>query len=145
MILNRQRRVRISLSSLETFLRQVQGELRLRGREVSVCMVSDRDIARMNRQFRGESKPTDVLSFPATPNGKAHLPANARMKSYLGDIAISPETARRNAKRLGRSLSAELRVLILHGALHLMGYDHEADSGEMDRVEARFRRKLGLS
>lgn len=65
--------------------------------------------------------------------------------SYLGDIAISPEAALRNARRFARTLSQELRVLILHGVLHLAGYDHEADRGEMDRLERRLRRRLGLS
>jgi probable rRNA maturation factor len=67
------------------------------------------------------------------------------MALHLGDIAISPETARRNARRFGRSLPEELRVLILHGVLHLMGYDHERDSGEMDRIEANWRKWLKLS
>jgi probable rRNA maturation factor len=65
--------------------------------------------------------------------------------AFLGDIAISPATARRNAKKLGRSLPSELRVLILHGVLHLLGYDHETDCGLMDRVEGRLRRRLGLT
>ncbi len=65
--------------------------------------------------------------------------------SYLGDIAISPETARRNARRYSRALPQELRILILHGMLHLAGYDHETDDGEMDRLERRLRRRLGLS
>jgi probable rRNA maturation factor len=67
------------------------------------------------------------------------------MDSYLGDIAISAETARRNARRLGRSVPDELRILILHGVLHLLGYDHEADAGEMDRVESRLRKRLALT
>lgn len=64
---------------------------------------------------------------------------------YLGDIAISPVTARRNARRFGRTLPDELRILILHGVLHLLGYDHETDDGEMERVENRLRAKLGLN
>jgi probable rRNA maturation factor len=66
-------------------------------------------------------------------------------REFLGDIAISPAVARRNAYSLGRSLSGEIRVLILHGVLHLLGYDHETDRGEMDRVEGRLRRRLGLA
>ncbi len=64
---------------------------------------------------------------------------------YLGDIAISPATARRYAKKHGRELSSELRVLILHGVLHLLGYDHETDRGEMDRIERKLRKRLGLA
>jgi len=66
-------------------------------------------------------------------------------RKFLGDIAISPAVARRNAYSLGRSLSREIHVLILHGVLHLLGYDHETDRGEMDRVEGRLRRRLGLA
>ena len=68
----------------------------------------------------------------------------ATAEAYLGDIAIAPETARRYAKENGRSLSNELRVLILHGVLHLLGYDHETDRGEMDRIEQKMRRRFGL-
>jgi probable rRNA maturation factor len=67
------------------------------------------------------------------------------MGTFLGEIAISPETARRNARRYGRSLDRELRTLILHGILHLMGYDHETDRGQMNHLEGRLRRRLGLS
>ena len=67
------------------------------------------------------------------------------MQTYLGDIAIAPVTARRYAKKNGRSLSNELRVLILHGVLHLLGYDHETDRGEMDRIERKMRRRFGLA
>ncbi len=133
MMLNRQRRVRLALSPLKEFLERVREELRLNGREVSVCFVSDRVIARMNSHFRGKQGTTDVLSF------------SSDCSDILGDIAISPETARRNARRFGRALPEELRVLILHGVLHLMGYDHETDRGQMDRIERRLRRRLGLS
>ncbi len=67
------------------------------------------------------------------------------VKTYLGDIAIAPATARRYAKKNGRSLNNELRVLILHGVLHLLGYDHETDRGEMDRIEQKMRRRFGLA
>jgi probable rRNA maturation factor len=145
MVLNRQSRVRVALPPLERFLARVRKELRLNGREVSVCLVSDGEIARMNRKYRGKPKPTDVLSFPAPSNGVRKARGDARAAFYLGDIAISPETARRNARRSGRALSEGLRILILHGILHLMGYDHETDGGRMDRVEARVRWRLGLN
>jgi probable rRNA maturation factor len=70
---------------------------------------------------------------------------DSRTPSFLGDIAIAPSVARRNAKKLGRTLPSELQILILHGVLHLLGYDHETDRGQMDRLEARLRRKLGLT
>jgi rRNA maturation RNase YbeY len=80
----------------------------------------------------------------AVPNGAEEKGALAPEGRHLGDIAISPATARRNAKKLGRNLPSELQILILHGVLHLLGYDHETDNGQMTRVENRLRRKLGL-
>ncbi len=86
---------------------------------------------RLNRQYRGKNRPTDVLSFPAEP-------------PLAGDIAISVPIARENCRRLGHSLLTELQVLVLHGMVHLAGHDHENDSGEMAALEAKLRRKLGL-
>ena len=162
MILNRQRAIRVARGPLEGFLRRVVDEMELRDASVSVCLVSDAEIARLNMAFRGKRGPTDVLSFPAeaggaTPKRKrkpytefAELAEGAekdgaRAGKYLGDIAIAPRTARRYAKKNGRSLSSELRVLILHGVLHLLGYDHETDRGEMDRIERKLRRRFGLA
>jgi probable rRNA maturation factor len=154
MILNRQRAVRVARRPLELFLARVQQALGFAQADVTICFVSDSEIARMNEAFRKKKGPTDVLSFPATPNrAPASLPRRRKhnrarkVKStvFLGDIAISPATARRNAKKLGHSLPSELRVLILHGVLHLLGYDHETDRGLMDRVEGRLRRRLGLT
>ncbi len=126
MILNRQRSVRVARRPLERFLRRVKRELGLSGTELTVAL---------------------VLSFPAIPLPRP-LRTRARRRragAYLGDIAISPSTARRNATRLGGSISSELQALILHGVLHLLGYDHERDGGEMERFERRLRKKLGLS
>jgi probable rRNA maturation factor len=154
MILNRQRAVRVARRPLELFLARVQRALGLAQADVTICFVSDSEIARMNEAFRKKKGPTDVLSFPATPRrALASLPLRrkhsrgrkVKSTAFLGDIAISPATARRNAKKLGRSLPSELRVLILHGVLHLLGYDHETDRGLMDRVEGRLRRRLGLT
>ena len=148
MILNRQRSVRIARRPLEEFLRSAARELGLAESSVTVCFVSDAEIARMNQKFRKKSGPTDVLSFPAETRKKALAPrrkAGVRAASaYLGDIAISAATARRNAARFGRTFPAEVRVLILHGVLHLLGFDHETDRGEMNRVEAKLRRRWGL-
>lgn len=148
MILNRQQSVRIPLRSIEIFLRRLRGELKLGKAGVTVCFVSDPEIARMNRDFRGKKGATDVLSFPAKarkkPRGLRRKSSNDFTDGYAGDIAISAATARRNAARLGRPLAVELRILILHGALHLLGYDHETDHGEMNRAEERLRRRLGL-
>ena len=148
MILNRQRRVPVATRPLTDFLCRVRSALRLGDRDLTVCLVSDASIASLNREFRGKPGPTDVLSFPA--NGHAALrrarpsSSSPSSTSYLGDIAISLEAARRNAARFGRTLPQELRILMLHGVLHLLGYDHETDRGRMDRVERRLRAELGL-
>jgi probable rRNA maturation factor len=140
MILNRQKRVRVALPPLEKFARRVRRAVRLDGREVSICLLSDAEMARLNKTYRGKLGATDVLSFPASEEA-AFKRASSRS---LGDIAIAPMVARRNAKRYGRTLPDELRILILHGVLHLMGYDHERDSGQMERRERFLRRRLGL-
>jgi len=149
MILNRQRAVRLVRRPLESFLRHVKNELGLEEAGLAVCLVSDAEIARMNKTFRKKKGPTDVLSFPMVVRRKAvrlgRGPTTVRAGEYLGDSAISPATARRYAKRHGRKLSSELRVLILHGVLHLLGYDHEADRGEMNRIERKLRKRLGLA
>jgi probable rRNA maturation factor len=142
MVVNRQRRVPVALDPLKQFAERARRELRFADDAVTVCLVSDAAIARLNHRYRGKRGPTDVLSFPSG-GGKSSGAARVALR-YAGDIAISPSAARRNARRLDRTLPAELRVLILHGMLHLAGYDHETDRGEMDRIERRLRRRLGL-
>jgi probable rRNA maturation factor len=164
MILNRQRRVRVSISGLEKFLAAARKRLSLAPRSLTVALVTDAQIARWNRTYRGKNRPTDVLSFPAdgsraepairrkhrkprrarSTRSSVSASASASTPEYLGDIAIAPAVARRNALRFGRAFDHEMRVLILHGILHLLGYDHETDAGEMDRRENRLRRELGL-
>jgi len=146
MILIRQQEVRVARPPLESFLRRVKKELGCGAASVTVCLVSDAEIAQMNVKFRKKKGPTDVLSFPAiTRRRPAQLRRRVKEGEFLGDIAISPATARRYAKKNGRTLSSELQVLILHGVLHLLGYDHETDRGEMDRVEAKLRKRFGLA
>jgi probable rRNA maturation factor len=121
-----------------------------RGRgEVTVALVSDAHIRALNRRYRRKNAVTDVLSFPAqesagrsTPNGE-HARKGA---APLGDLAIATGVARRQARAAGHSYQTELRVLALHGLLHLLGYDHHdrADNGRMARAEARLRRRGGL-
>src|ERR1019366_9172543 len=101
--------------------------------------ISDDAMARLNQTYRKKRGPTDVLSFPA----KRTRPT--QRAEYVGDIAISPETARRNARRFSHPLTVEMRILILHGMIHLAGFDHETDQGEMDRLERRLRRRLGVA
>ena len=163
MILNQQHRVRVSISGLEKFLSAARKRLRLAPRSLTVALVTDAQIAHWNRAYRGKNRPTDVLSFPADVSqaepatmrkhrpqrparGKraTRLSDSTQAAKYLGDIAIAPAVARRNAVRLGRSFDHEMRILILHGILHLLGYDHETDTGQMHRRENRLRRDLGL-
>jgi len=127
-----------STRTLSRFLAKAQAAIRLRG-QVTVLLTTGRKIRRLNRRFRGKDRSTDVLSFPATPLQNAK-PA----ERVAGDVAISVPTARRQAVELGHSLAVELKVLILHGLLHLAGYDHETDSGKMRRRERDLRARLGL-
>ncbi len=161
MILNRQRSVRLSNRALELFLQRVKRELRLGAAQVTVCLVSDAEIAGMNKAFRKKQGPTDVLSFPAETSRKnrhgirrrrigvagkrTKSRVGARKRNFLGDIAIAPAVAKRNAQIYGRTLPVEIKILILHGVLHLLGYDHETDRGEMERAEKKLRRRLGLA
>ncbi|MGB0124055.1 MAG: rRNA maturation RNase YbeY [Silvibacterium sp.] len=120
---------------LEEFLADAVAAAKLKG-SVTVLLTGDAEIRRLNREFRRKDKATDVLSFPAGESiGRARA---------AGDLAISVETAAREADRRGHSLDLELRVLLLHGLLHLAGFDHETDSGEMERKESQLRKKLGL-
>lgn len=129
------RRLRVpSARVLARFLRQAQAQVRLRG-EVSVLLAAEGKIRRLNRQFRGKDKATDVLSFPAP---------DAMAGEVAGDLAISVPTALRQAREQGHTLAVEIKVLILHGLLHLAGHDHERDDGEMARRERRLRGRLGL-
>jgi probable rRNA maturation factor len=108
---------------------------RARG-SVTIALVSDAAMRRLNRTYRGMDHATDVLSFPEPPGG--------RRGRSLGEIAIATGVARRQARARGHAESTEWRVLALHGVLHLLGYDHEADRGEMARLEDRLRRRGGL-
>ena len=132
----------LSSSGLGRFLRAAQRAVELEG-EVQVLLADDATLKRLNRTFRGKNKATDVLSFPAGATavffGEPDGPVLA------GDLAISLETAARQAARYRHSLRDEVRLLLLHGVLHLAGFDHEADSGEMAAREAELRRKLGLA
>ena len=149
MIVNRQRAARLARPPLESFLRLVKNELGLEEAGLTVRLVSDAEISRMNETFRKKKGPTDVLSFPMVarrrPVRLRRGSRTVRAGEYLGDIAISPATAKRYAKKNGRKLSNELQVLILHGVLHLLGYDHETDRGKMDRIEQKLRKRLGLA
>jgi probable rRNA maturation factor len=145
LLLNRQRKVAVDISSLRRFMEKVRRELKFPKDGVAVQLVSDAAMRRLNWTFRKKRGSTDVLSFPAQiqPNGRTRRRKNEN--SYVGDIAISPEMARRNARRDARSLPDELRILVLHGMIHLAGYDHETDNGQMQKLEMKLRRRLRLA
>ena len=109
--------------------------------DVCVALISDRRMRALNRQFRGIDKVTDVLSFPSKDRSAASAPSAA---GFLGDIVIAEGMAKRQAKEHGHSLKIEVQTLALHGLLHLLGYDHETDDGQMARAEARLRKAAGL-
>ena len=116
--------------------------------EVTIALVSDARMRTLNRAYRNKDYATDVLSFPATAKASADTPGKHSVvpadASYLGDIVIATGVAQRQADDVGHPVATELKVLALHGLLHLLGYDHERDEGEMARVEARLRKKAGL-
>jgi probable rRNA maturation factor len=118
----------VSPKALGRFVGVVCREVRLGG-EVNVLLTTDRRMRELNRRFRHKDKTTDVLSFPST-NG--------------GDIAISIPVAKASARELGHGIADEIKILVLHGALHLKGHDHESDNGRMTRIEKRLRTKLKL-
>jgi probable rRNA maturation factor len=123
-----------SARTLARFLAAAQTTVRLKG-QVTVLLTTDAAIRKLNRWFRGKSKATDVLSFPAEGLGA---------RGIAGDLAISVTTALGQAAEQGHSLSTEIKVLILHGLLHLAGFDHEVDAGRMARRERLLKAKLGL-
>ena len=123
----------ISRSRLQHFARRACGVAGLKG-AVTVLLTDNREMRRLNSRFRGKRQATDVLSFPA--------PASS--SGFAGDIAISVEIASQNARALGHATSREVEILLLHGILHLAGYDHENDRGEMAMKEALLRSKLAL-
>jgi probable rRNA maturation factor len=124
----------LSKAGLARFLNRARAAVGLAG-EVHVLLAGDATLRRLNRQFRWKNEATDVLSFPA---------GDGNAVGVAGDLAISLETAARQAARFGHSLRDEVRVLLLHGVLHLAGFDHEADAGEMAAHEAELRRELGV-
>lgn len=124
----------VSEASLQRFVANARRAARVPG-EVHVLVISSRRMQTLNRQFRGKDQPTDVLSFPALPEV---------VHDFAGDIVICANIAAANARRLHHDVAQELKVLILHGVLHLAGHDHESDNGQMAKLEARLRKQLGL-
>ena len=136
-VVNRQRKVRIDAGRWQSFSEKALAAIRTEADDATIAFVSNRQIKDLNRRFRGINKATDVLSFPAgdEPTGT---------RTNLGDIAISLERATIQAKENQIKLDDEIAQLILHGLLHLCGYDHESDDGQMNRLELKLRKKLGI-
>jgi probable rRNA maturation factor len=109
------------------------------GSSLTVAFVRDRAIRDLNRRFRGSDRATDVLSFPGGSSADEHFSGGV---DFLGDIVVSSDTALRQADEAGHSFQREVDELVIHGVLHLCGYDHENDRGEMNRLELKLRRKL---
>ncbi len=137
-LLNRQRRHQIPVHRLERFLRRLACRLKLGVESFTVVLTNDRAIRKLNRTFRRKDTPTDVLSFPSALGLKAPSLDN----THIGDMIISVETAHRQALERNHSLERELRILMIHGLLHLLGYDHEVDHGEMLRKELKLQSEL---
>ena len=133
---------RLRMTGLSRWLTHV-APARARGL-VNVGLLSDARVRALNRQYRRIDRATDVLSFPAGV-GISQPPATSHQSPFLGDIAIAKGVAQHQAREAGHSELTELRVLALHGLLHLLGYDHERDNGTMRRVEERLRRQGGLA
>lgn len=104
--------------------------------EVSVLFCGDRRMRTLNRRYRGKDRPTDVLAFPAEAGPRS---------GFFGDVVVSVPYAKRQARRRGEAASREVDRLLVHGFLHLLGYDHETDKGEMEALEARLRSRLGIA
>ena len=128
------RELGLSRAGLGRFVGTARAAVGLQG-EVSVLLAGDKTLRRLNREYRGKNKATDVLSFPAMEE---------MAEVFAGDLAVSVETAQRQADEHGHSLRDEVRVLLLHGLLHLAGMDHEVDGGEMAEREAELRKELRL-
>jgi len=132
-VFNRQRKVSVEMKALRNFLDQLSRQMALQT-GFSVVLVSDAAMKNYNREFRGEDRATDVLSF-------SYEEEDGEEDPYLGDILICVDAAARQQRK---TLLAELQVLSLHGLLHLLGYDHQADQGEMETLEGKLRREFQL-
>ena len=139
-IINRQQKRRLNAGHWRDFAeRALKAIGNTPEREATIVFVSAAAIKKLNHQFRGKNYATDVLSFPAQ-----HERFEKELKMNLGEVVISLDRAAVQAKESGLTFSNEVEQLILHGLLHLCGYDHETDQGEMNRLELKLRRKLGI-
>jgi probable rRNA maturation factor len=142
-VVNRQRLARIDAHRIASLADSTLDAVGRAGRTLSVVLVRDRTMRDLNRRYRNQDRPTDVLSFPASDRsagGDETCFIGEAM--FLGDVVVSVDTARQQAKEAGRTFGRELDELVIHGVLHLCGYDHETDSGEMNRLELRLRKRI---
>jgi len=138
-VLNRQRARKINAKQWCNFAEEALRALGKSEQSATIVFVSDEAIKKLNRQFRGKDYATDVLSFPSEPEA-----FEVEQQKQLGEVIISVQHAAAQARGNGLSFSNEVKQLILHGLLHLSGYDHETDKGEMNRLELRLRKQLGI-
>lgn len=131
-VVNRQRGKKVDTEAWSNFAVKTLSAIGKHESSATIAFVSDKSIRKLNQQFRNIDTATDVLSFPADD------------ETNLGDVAISVQTAAAQAKENGLTFETEIAQLILHGLLHLSGYDHETDNGEMNRLELRLRKRLGI-
>lgn len=137
-IINLQRSIKVDTASLEGFVERCRAISETSGRHFSIAIIGDSRMKQLNETFRGKKSTTDVLSFPHEPD------EFDPDKENLGDIVISAQQAEKQAIENGLTLEEELKQLILHGVLHLCGYDHETDNGEMNARELELRDELGI-
>ncbi|MBX7223244.1 MAG: rRNA maturation RNase YbeY [Blastocatellia bacterium] len=152
-IINRQRHEKIDSRSVKQIALQTLDAVGYATLDVNLVFVGDRTIHRLNLEYRNIDKPTDVLSFPYLELPSPYFDTPATVKNFaaeadalLGEVVISTQTARRYGQELGLTFPVEIKTLVIHGILHVCGYDHETDHGEMARLERRLRKRfLGAS
>jgi probable rRNA maturation factor len=153
-VVNFQRKVKLDTSEFRTYIHILSESVtEAEGKTFSVAFVSDKRMSELNRFFRGKDGTTDVLSFPmsdppevsgGSQGDAVHPPVTTGGSDFLGDVVISAEQAAKQADENDLSLETEIKQLILHGLLHLCGYDHETDEGEMNRRELELRQRLSI-
>jgi probable rRNA maturation factor len=150
-VVNLQPRCAVHTAAVLRFARELRRRLRLGKRAFNICFVDDNAMRRLNLTYRRRDKATDVLSFPwnkeegQNPRRPLSLAKQVGLTNFLGDVVISVESARRNAEAEGHSTLKEIRWLVLHGVLHLLGYDHSRDQGEMTALELALREQLSVA
>ena len=139
-VVNRQRLCLIDRGRIARLVQATLDAIDRAGAGLTIAFVRDRAIRDLNRAYRGKDRATDVLSFPAGSDQAGQ--ASGELADYLGDVVIATDTALSQAEEAGHAFEREVSELVIHGTLHLCGYDHETDAGEMNRLELKLRRRL---